>query len=267
MTSWLDTLARRVARRQALDAPTPRRGMSRRDFLRRSGVVGAAVWSVPALQSATAPAAAASGPCSQGTLLARAAGCPLCGVGAAPVWSMPSVVTSRCSGGTCQPGQLGDTCLATSDCAQGICSGGVCVQGVTGDPCDAPVDCITGICTGGTCRAGGISTAVCDHRRLHRRPVLGADRRAQDLRRPRVDLLRQRRLHPRQLRSWRDLRRRFRGLHDDGGVLADASLHRLGLPGGLVAASHAIACRVRTRRAPRGPAAEGRPPGPLRTAR
>ncbi len=91
MSSWLD----RWAKRAAEAPPTPlsdaemsaspdvaRPASSRRDFLKKAGIVGGVAWSVPVLQTVMAPAASAS----PGTLVLQtctpptAAGTP-CGDG------------------------------------------------------------------------------------------------------------------------------------------------------------------------------------------
>jgi hypothetical protein len=69
MSSWLD----RWAKRAAEAPPTPlsdaemsaspdvaRPASSRRDFLKKAGIVGGVAWSVPVLQTVMAPAASAS---------------------------------------------------------------------------------------------------------------------------------------------------------------------------------------------------------------
>ena len=97
MSDWLDGWARRAAR-PAHPTPgdtAPEHGLSRRQLLKRAGVVAGAAWTVPLIQSALAPPAAASG-----------------------------------GGNTI----IGFACTTTTDCASGYCSGGFCATKLwTGD--------------------------------------------------------------------------------------------------------------------------------------
>ena len=136
MGGWLD----RWARRAATSAPpspqiaTPATSgvaastsHSRRDFMKKAGVVGGLVWSVPVIQTALAPAASASALCQGGT--------STCGNG--------------CDAGLCGNGA---TCQTSADCINGTCSGGFC-GGPSGTSCT----------TGGNaaCRYNNCSSGVC----------------------------------------------------------------------------------------------------------
>ena len=91
MSDWLDGWARRAAR-PAHPTPgdtAPEHGLSRRQLLKRAGVVAGAAWTVPLIQTALAPPAAASG-----------------------------------GGNTI----IGFTCTTNTDCASGNCSGGFCAD-------------------------------------------------------------------------------------------------------------------------------------------
>ena len=110
MSSWLDGWAKRAAGSSSSppsDTETPESSApsSRRDFLKKAGIVGGVAWSVPVLQTVMAPAASAS----LGTTLG--ANCP------AP--------SSPCNGGTanCSPifpyvcGGLQAVCVGGKQCA------------------------------------------------------------------------------------------------------------------------------------------------------
>ena len=65
MGSWLDKWAKRAATAAPSDVPptgstaesTPQRpAASRRDFLKKAGIVGGVAWSVPVMQTVLAPA-------------------------------------------------------------------------------------------------------------------------------------------------------------------------------------------------------------------
>lgn len=146
--TWLDSLARRLARSRpdsgptalpatTRPAPSPS-ATSRRDFLKKAGIVGGLAWSVPVLQTVMAPAASASvgtpigqpcndlGPCDGGN--------------------------AYCNGTVC--GGVGALCPA-SVCDGGLeCSGrpdGVETCGGPGASCAGPGQCEYGNCANGTC--------------------------------------------------------------------------------------------------------------------
>jgi hypothetical protein len=174
MSSWLDRVARRAAGQPArmpdavghphpLDAPsgaTPLgatadaepRGTSRRDFLMRAGVVGAAVWTVPVIDSALAPAAAASTPNCTGVC---GGACPLCGPGQGTCSTNSQCASGlTCSGGVCKAAQ-GSTCTANSQCVTNVCLAGTCMGTVAGTTCTGYSTCLSYLCVNGTCRQSG----------------------------------------------------------------------------------------------------------------
>lgn len=106
---------------------------SRREFLRKTALVGGAAWSVPVLQSVLAPVASASvgtplgGPCTD--LMACAGG------------------TAFCNGATC--GGVGAVCSGGALCAGSTCATngkdkGQC--GGKGTSCTADDQCMSGNC-------------------------------------------------------------------------------------------------------------------------
>ena len=111
-----------------------RPGMSRRDVMKRAGIIGVAtIWATPIVQSVGAPAFATSPICIPSDPSGCGASCP-----------------SRCS--------LNLVCNSTLDCASGLtCKSGLCkvsddqtCQGANGPAKDA--NCASGKCGGGnTC--------------------------------------------------------------------------------------------------------------------
>lgn len=119
MSSWLDGWAKRAA-----EAPTTpvsdaevssspslvRPASSRRDFLKKAGIVGGVAWSVPVLQTVMAPAASAS-----------------VGSGVGQVCTAPNQNSgtctdgSQCFGGYC--GGAGASCAGNPTCYLSTCSG------------------------------------------------------------------------------------------------------------------------------------------------
>ena len=102
MSGWLDRWAKRSATAGPVDAPSTEvdrvasaqpASRSRRDFLKKAGIVGGVAWSVPVLQTVMAPAYAAS-TCPNGT----------CGVGC----------NVLCA--------IGDPCTTGADCITGNCN-------------------------------------------------------------------------------------------------------------------------------------------------
>ncbi|HUW16278.1 MAG TPA: hypothetical protein VMW94_04310, partial [Actinomycetes bacterium] len=116
-------------------------GPTRREVLRRGAIIGAAVWTVPALQSALAPAAAASPP-------------PVCTVNCPP--GSACATNTNCSTGLCLNGICvipypgGGTCTANSQCQSGNCLGGTCAAAWPGTTCTSSSQCLSGKCAGGT---------------------------------------------------------------------------------------------------------------------
>lgn len=154
MGSWLDKLARSSAAESEVVGDEAA-GITRRDALRRAGVIGAAVVAVPMMDSVLAPAfATTSGP-GGGTCTKPSDGSAMCG---------GSAGCPRC--------QKGQRCKVDTDCISGICveptsgkrasNGGVCGPSNTGEQCYESADCAAGLtCTGfskkhvGTCQPTG----------------------------------------------------------------------------------------------------------------
>jgi hypothetical protein len=177
MSSWLD----RWAKRAAEAPPTPlsdaemsaspdvaRPASSRRDFLKKAGIVGGVAWSVPVLQTVMAPAHAASNtqlgdPCNDLNICANGAaycsGTTCGGVGAqCPAGSgVPGqcVASSPCSqrpGGPFTCGGPRAACTTNAQCTHGNCStDGYC--GGTGAPCGADTQCASAV--GQACQNDG----------------------------------------------------------------------------------------------------------------
>lgn len=127
MADWLDGWARRAARSaDQVDSAgsAPRDGLSRRQLLKRAGVAVGAAWTVPLIQTALAPPAAASG------------------------------------GGS---GVIGSSCTTDSQCASGlVCQGSFCTQtgmSWTGGGCNVNTDCWSNVCVGGVCKPGPLSAS------------------------------------------------------------------------------------------------------------
>lgn len=153
MGRWLDRWAKRAAEAapSAASEPTPPAqpaprspSPSRRDFLKKAGVVGGVAWSVPVLQTVMAPAASASpgstkgSPCTGGV---NDNGL-VCGDG------------SRCFNGVCgAPGAFCDPNTGTAQCVSSECDGGRC--GGLGAKCNQGKVCAPGfVCgTGNKCQA------------------------------------------------------------------------------------------------------------------
>ena len=135
--TWFDDWAKRSARRAAVPPQQAGdgAGMTRRDMLKKAGIVGVAtVWAAPVIQSVTAPAYAQ--PYT-----------PVC---------TPSDSSGAC-GGNC-PTKCGfnRTCTAGSDCLSGTCTSGKCAKSATGGSCLLGSDCNSGTCLAGTCRANAV---------------------------------------------------------------------------------------------------------------
>jgi len=125
MSSWLD----RWAKRAAEAPPTPlsdaemsaspdvaRPASSRRDFLKKAGIVGGVAWSVPVLQTVMAPAHAASntqlgdpctgtGLCNSGLAFCNGSQCGGPGASAPGCASGGVSAAGQCFSGTCNFGQ------------------------------------------------------------------------------------------------------------------------------------------------------------------
>lgn len=157
MGDWLDGLARRAAQRTSPppgNVPTAPDRLSRRQLLKRVGVVAGAAWTVPLIQSAVAPAAAASG-----TMGSSPYG--------APCSSNLDCASGYCINGICgQPGVFwaGSSCVKNADCWSGICRGGKCKPGPLGQVCATAADCQNNIsCAAGNQTCGGAG-ATCQNK-------------------------------------------------------------------------------------------------------
>jgi hypothetical protein len=155
--SWLDRVARHAAGSSTpapgsqLGDPATPTGTSRRDFLRRAGIVGAAVWTVPVIESAVAPAAAASTPTCTGVCGGT---CPTCGVGQGPCTTNTQCNTGLvCSAGVCKTPQ-GGTCTTNANCSTSVCISGTCQGTVAGTTCSSGSTCLSTFCVGGKCHTG-----------------------------------------------------------------------------------------------------------------
>ena len=176
MSGWLDRWARHTARTphstiatspDSETASTIGPATSRRDFMKKAAVVGAAVWSVPVMQTALAPAASASGgglnavcgpsqPCAAPYACGTDGRCggtgANCGGAAALCVSGGCSTNGKCAAAHTAP--KGSTCLTNSACTSGTwCSGaGYCSVGV-GGTCSGNTQCYTsGLgCIGNTC--------------------------------------------------------------------------------------------------------------------
>jgi len=147
--SWLDRLARRTAQHGATaDAPTrrdanrpatPNADKTRRDFLKKAGIVGGLAWTAPVLQSVIVPAAAAS---NNGAVLGQPC-------------DQPGLDCS--DGSVCGPSGIcgGVSAICTSDfgCVYGNCHAGIC--GSSGATCKHDSGCVHGNCKGKVCGAPG----------------------------------------------------------------------------------------------------------------
>ncbi|HVE62596.1 MAG TPA: twin-arginine translocation signal domain-containing protein [Mycobacteriales bacterium] len=162
--SWFDNAAKSAARRSAgADDVDPSSGLTRRDALKKAGIVGgAALWMTPVLQSITVPAYANSHPQGQTGLDAGAA-----------CTSGTECASGSCSGtvgnpGTCQPvnagGPCGTSANAGTNCTTGVCLAGTCQKNGTGGTCAGNTDCLSNDCIAngpqaGTCKASGAGGA------------------------------------------------------------------------------------------------------------
>jgi hypothetical protein len=174
--SWFDNWAKSAAKRDVprVDAAeAEHEGISRRDMLKRAGVVGAAtVWAAPVIQSVMAPAyAQASNPppvCTPsdpsgcgGTCTSRCGFNKVC-------TSNTDCLSNSCTGtGTkhCAKSPALGACLVASDCTTGICTGAVCQKAAPAGTCATNSDCTTNVCTTNVCQKaanGGTCTTSSD---------------------------------------------------------------------------------------------------------
>ena len=163
MADWLDRWARRAARpTDAPNSPDGARQLSRRQLLKRAGVVAGATWTVPMIQTALAPPAAASGagpglpgsPCTSGTQC-NTGYCDPTGVCGSPTvfWAGHGCTTNSdcwsliCLGGVCKPGPLAGTCSTAADCQNNInCTANGQTCGGPGASCQNNNKCVSGSC-------------------------------------------------------------------------------------------------------------------------
>lgn len=128
--SWLDDWAKSSAR----PARTGSDGISRRQMLKRVGVVAGVAWTAPLIQSATAPAYAYN-TCTTG-----------CGPGFPCGPGITCGSPTSCVNGVCaNKGWYAESCNGGGNCYSGTCTGGTCAKGAAGTPCRATVDCTTGV--------------------------------------------------------------------------------------------------------------------------
>ena len=173
--NWLDRLARRTARhgatapaptqRDANRAVAPNPDKTRRDFLKKAGIVGGLAWTAPVLQSVIVPAAAASGevplggPCGPHDVCAAGA---VCYNGQCGAQGAQCLTNGNCFDASCSPhgvcGGLGAKCFYDNDCyhlVPGTCHKKVC--GGPGAPCsvNGNADCQYGNCHKDVCGSKG----------------------------------------------------------------------------------------------------------------
>lgn len=137
-----------------------RPGMSRRDVLKRAGIIGVAtVWATPIVQSVGAPAFAATGICIPSDPSGCGGTCPnKCAFGLTCTTTADCNAGLSCSGGVCKiaDGQNCSGANPTGDasCASGKCGGSgsqkVCLRS-TGAACTAGSQCASGTCTALVC--------------------------------------------------------------------------------------------------------------------
>lgn len=177
MAGWLDRLAKRAADpapassdqvTRAPSEPANRPAPSRRDFLKKAGIVGGLAWSVPVMQSVVAPAHAASNTpiggvcsgagsvCANGNAFCNGAICGGPGASCPTGSSTQCVASSPCSrrtpGGVYTCGGPGAVCSTDANCTYGNCRGGAC--GGFNAPCTTVGD-NTPCATGFTCQQNG----------------------------------------------------------------------------------------------------------------
>lgn len=163
MSDWLDDAAKAAAGDQAADEG---QGLSRREALRRAGLIGAAVWAAPVVQTVLAPSASAHshqqpGTCSgwtdaNGGFCGGTGGCPKCGAGKICT-SNSDCLSGECTGTkkrkTCAKSTVGEPCRSGSDCTTGVCRNGVCQSAPSTGGCQTNADCPSGhVCANGVCK-------------------------------------------------------------------------------------------------------------------
>lgn len=168
--SWLDNWAKSSAR----PAQTGGDGMSRRQMLKRAGIVAGVAWTAPLIQSATAPAYAyntcttncangfpctspgqcASGICTNGYCSASAGwpGDACSGNGGNKCHGFDTDGLVSCRNGVCPTIAAGGPCRSSADCVSGVICAANHVCGGSGATCTNNAQCAPGkTCSGGVC--------------------------------------------------------------------------------------------------------------------
>lgn len=168
MGTWFDRWAKNTATGSTVDASpsvddvAPAESIeppSRRDFLKKAGIVGGVAWSIPVMQTVMAPMASAStntglgGACNDlGTCASGAAYCngSICG-------GVGAICTGLCAVSTCSNGQCGGgggDCYNGNQCVSNICSSHGKCKAKIGAVCTKPAHCFSKRCSGGVCAKG-----------------------------------------------------------------------------------------------------------------
>lgn len=147
MGNWFDDRAKSAARRIAVQrsavAPTPSDdpGLTRRDILKRGGVVAGVAWTAPVLMSVMTPAAAESS-CPTGQVRCPDTSSGIC-----------CAATQTCFQGVCTSvGAVGGNCTLNLLCNVGIFCGAGNLCGGSGAVCTQNSNCMSGSCTGAITR-------------------------------------------------------------------------------------------------------------------
>jgi hypothetical protein len=160
-------------------------GVTRRDFIRKTGIVaGATVWATPVVQSVVAPAWAASGPkppkpvCTgSDSYLDHKGNRVACGIGCKKkcptgylCHSNSDCQNHNCvDNGTtkvCRPNKKGGPCEEDKDCKSKNCdeSDGTCHPAYAGEYCEEDGECTTTVCAGGVCKQSGRGEACASNK-------------------------------------------------------------------------------------------------------
>lgn len=136
-----------------------RPGMSRREVMKRAGLIGVAtVWATPIVQSVGAPAFAATGVCIPSDPSGCGGTCPnKCALGLTCASSGDCSSGLTCRTGVCkvaddQPCQGTNNTTRDTNCASGKCGSGnpkLCLRS-TGAACTSNGQCANGTCLPGT---------------------------------------------------------------------------------------------------------------------
>jgi hypothetical protein len=132
--------------------------------MKKAAVVGGAVWSVPVIQSVTAPAAAASATvCSGGggtcgVLVSGPGPCPKCATGVACSTNNDCATGVGCNSrtGTKVCGGPGAACTASANCVYKDCTNNICGYSAQffGSACGTPAGTYTAPANNAACQAG-----------------------------------------------------------------------------------------------------------------